>query len=143
MKKKRKLPKLTGVSTPFGGVSWAPAEDERKKRIESVVETYRANANSHPPKTSGFNGLVQAGVFILADDSEIREVCERVQEYGDRSPLGKYEDKLQDVDLHALFAVAKKRGYDFLREGNPEKIANELKAREDGQTSLAQQPPPR
>lgn len=104
--------------------------DKRDARIREVVNTYRANANSHPPKTSGFNGLVQAGVFTLRTDTEIREAFDQITTYGDKSPLGKYQDLLTEIDLYDFFALVKERGYDFFNAGNPTEIVQELKARQ-------------
>lgn len=102
--------------------------DKREARIRDVVDTYRANANSHPPKTSGFNGLIQAGVFTLRTDMEIREAVDQITTYGDKSPFGKYQDLLTEIDLHDFFALVKERGYDFFRDGSPTEIVQELKA---------------
>lgn len=127
---KRVLRKVTGISTPLGGISWTAAEQDIKKRVESVVNTYRSNAHSHPPKTNGFNGLIQAGVFILMNDNEIREVCDGIKAFGDKSPLGKYEEMLQGVDLYNFFSLAKEHDYNFLTQGNPKEIVEELRRRQ-------------
>ena len=104
--------------------------DKRDARIREIVDTYRANANSHPPKTSGFNGLVQAGVFTLRTDMEIREALDQITAYGDKSPFGNYQNLLTEIDLHDFFALVKERGNDFFRAGNPTEIVQELKARQ-------------
>lgn len=102
------------------------SRDQHASEIEKVVERYLENERASV--CVGFPGLLKAGVCMLREDADIRKVCETIAKHT-RTPLGKYHDKLNDIDLLMFFKLAKDRNYDFLRSGNPVEIADELRSK--------------
>lgn len=100
---------------------------ESEERVQQVVKSYVQNATSHPPISSGYPGLLKAGVCTLMNDKEVRQACNQITLIIGKSPLGKYGNELKDIDLLQLFSIANSRGYDFMREGNPKQIAEEMR----------------
>lgn len=111
----------------FAGVQRTKRRYEREDtegRINRVVDMYIANSRSL--ESSGFHGLIQAGVWTLKTNKEIREACRRIVNHGEKSPFGKLTNLYEGIDLYEFFSVAKKRGYDFLSKGNVKDLALEL-----------------
>jgi len=101
------------------------SRDQHASEIEKVVERYLENERASV--CVGFPGLLKAGVCTLRKDADIRKACQTIAKYT-RTPLGKYHDNLNDIDLLTFFKLAKERNYDFLRSGNPAEIADELRS---------------
>jgi len=95
------------------------ARRESEDRVRQVGEVYLRLTTGFPPQTAGMNGFVQAGVYRLKCDSEIRSAIQFIEEHGARSPLGNWSDGLYDKDLFWFFQEAKARKFDFLRIGSP------------------------
>jgi len=99
--------------------------NQRSKRIERVVDSYVRLADSR--KSTGFDGLIKAGVNTLFSSEEVTDVCLTIFQRGRKNPLGKYEDDLSKVDLLEFFKLAAKKGIynttveDLIKEINGEK----------------------
>ena len=61
-------------------------KSEREERINRVMDAYLVDARA--ALDAGFSGLIKAGVSILKDDSEIREICRRIVKHGEVHPFG-------------------------------------------------------
>ncbi|MBN2123514.1 MAG: hypothetical protein JW821_04420, partial [Deltaproteobacteria bacterium] len=88
-------------------------------RIKGVAARYVENKRSSG--RDGLSGLLDAGVYELNDDTEIRNVCRMVAEHS-AHPLEPYQDLLADVDLMTFFEYARDYGYDFNRHGSPDEL---------------------
>ena len=116
---------LLSVLTYFAGVLRTErrhARNDREARITRVLDAYMAAAREG--RAHGFHGLVLAGVGTLASDAEIRELMDRIVQYGEVLDLPPI---LKGVDMHKFFKTAVERRYDFLKSGSAEALAAELK----------------
>ena len=102
MKKiKDALKRVTGISTPVGGISWS-ADDPREQRVERVVDRYLADIIQH----THLVGLLLAGICTLQDDAEIREACRRIADHGRKYPIPKANQPLLETkDLKHFFTL--------------------------------------
>lgn len=118
---------LLSALTYFAGVQRTERRYERgnrQARINHVATEYLRLSQGH--RNSGINALIQAGVWTLKDDLEIREVIKSVIDHGDRSPFGAFHERIMKLDLWRYFSVAKERGYDFQSKGDMVVLANEF-----------------
>jgi hypothetical protein len=98
------------------GTEMRHAGDERANRIRRVVDTYMGFRRSHPPETSGPDGLQRAGIATLASNTEVQEVIGLIIAHGEGHPLGgDHERVFQRVDLLKLFRFAADRGINLTR----------------------------
>lgn len=118
---------LLSVLTYFAGVLRTErrhARDDREARITRVLDAYIADARVG--RANGFHGLVGAGVGTLMSDAEIRELMDRIVQYGqgwDPRPI------LQGVDMYEFFKTAANRKYNFQSFESVEALAAELKCK--------------
>ena len=66
-------------------------------------------------KTSGLDGLMKAGVALLDSDEQIRQLCDRIQQHGEKHPLGRKIALFSGVDLKRFFEYAITKGVNFLQ----------------------------
>lgn len=86
-------------------------KQERDSRIKNVFDKYMEFRKTN--QTGGYDGLLKAGVAILKDDREIREVYERIVKHGEKPPLE--IGKFNNIDLKAFFDFVIKNRISFLK----------------------------
>lgn len=95
---------LLSALTYFAGVKRGNTQinrHEENQRIADVLKRYIDMVISN--YSSGFHGLIQAGVNTLKNNSEIRKLIELIESHGDKNPLGSKKDILLNIDLKAFF----------------------------------------
>ena len=107
---------VLSILTYFAGVWRAErrqARQDKEQRIDRVFIDYMDFRKQN--KTAGHDGLLKSGVATLSSDAEIRELADRVMEYGENDPLERKSGLIDNVDLKILFKYAAKERIKFLR----------------------------
>ncbi|MBN1669693.1 MAG: hypothetical protein JXR37_01590 [Kiritimatiellae bacterium] len=87
------------------------ARDAQEMRMMEVTSRYLVAAREQLEEN--LYQLMKAGAWSLENDAEIREVCERVERFSGKSPLGRYRKPVEEIGLHAFFTTAVNQGVDF------------------------------
>lgn len=107
---------VLSVLTYFAGVWRAErrqAKQDKGQRTDRVFNAYMDIRNRN--KTAGHDGLLKSGVATLSSDAEIRELADRIMDYGEKDPLERKSGLIDNVDLKMLFKYAAKERINFLR----------------------------
>jgi hypothetical protein len=115
------------ILTYFSGVQRTESKYEhgdRQARISHVSAEYLKLSQGH--RNSGVSALIQAGIWTLKDDPEIRAVIQTVIDHGDGSPFGSFHERMMKIDLWGYFNTAKRREFDFRGKGEMSVLLNEI-----------------
>ena len=86
MKLKELFRRLTGVSTFWGGVSWAPPEPDP---VERMAEQYLAKADI-PDVALKMPLIIQVGGAMLPTNAKVLSLCKRIEMHGKPHPFSSW-----------------------------------------------------
>lgn len=120
---------VLSVLTYFAGVYRTQKRHEKDdsiQRVNRVIDEYQALFM--PRKDSGIPALITAGVTLLRNDAEVREVCRQLEARNEGSPLVPHIEFLKDKNLYEVFQIIRR---EKLNPRHPE-LANAIARFLDG-----------
>jgi len=100
-------------------------KQEKEKRIENVLNKYMEFRRIG--ETAGLDGLERAGVGMLKNDEEIREVVTLILQHGETDPLQRPFFQMDKIDLRVFFEEVRKRKLDFFNSKEITTLIDKIK----------------
>ena len=91
-------------------------KQQKEKRIENVLNRYMEFRKTG--ETADLDGLQRAGIGMLKNDKEIREVVDLIMKYGEKDPLQRRSLEMDGIDLKVFFEEARKKKINFFDSKN-------------------------
>ncbi|OGS08243.1 MAG: hypothetical protein A2270_10455 [Elusimicrobia bacterium RIFOXYA12_FULL_51_18] len=98
------------------------ASNDQDSRINKVLDKYVSA--SQAGRCNSYGGLVQAGIGLLKNDKEIRELLDRIVKHGESWDP---RSQLAGIDTYQLFQKAKEKRLNFSYSGVAESLIAEMR----------------
>jgi hypothetical protein len=103
------------------------ASDKRDERIAGVAKRYVEKSQGRV--ISGLDGLIAAGVGLLADDAEIREAIKQIIQHNEHSPVAAIDAIDSTADLFQFFLLVRESGRPLYQPGVIQELLIKAKRR--------------